>query len=383
MGGPTTVFVRNLPYTCTDAHLEEAFSEIGPVKESFIIADKGAGGRSKGFGFVHFALAEDAAAAVERSGTFQIAGRGVTIDIAKQKPAAAGGGAARKGGGDKDNAGGGGGGGAEDADAMVPEDTRGKRAVGGGGGGDESDSDSDAPKAKAAPAAPARTSRQALPPRAGATGGGGAPPAVHPALKDAERAARTVAVGGLRLSGEPDGIDPDAALDAARACGGAVEEVVSPAPPDVVAAAKLRHDGCTRGVVLVVFATAAAAKHAVTQLHRTFPGVGKRKQQRLRAQLAEGGAGAAKAAGAGAKGGVGPDAADASVEMIWARQLGGCEGAKPKSWRVIIRNLSFAATDDAIRHACSVAGFVWDLTVPRDFHHKSKVTPDYKPYTLD
>jgi RNA recognition motif-containing protein len=67
MGGPTTVFVRNLPYTCTDAGLEEAFGEIGPVKESFIVAEKGTGGQSKGFGFVTFALAEDAAAAVAKT----------------------------------------------------------------------------------------------------------------------------------------------------------------------------------------------------------------------------------------------------------------------------------------------------------------------------
>jgi hypothetical protein len=125
--------------------------------------------------------------------------------------------------------------------------------------------------------------------------------------------------------------------------------------------------------VLVVYETEKDAKNAVAHLHRTFPGVGKRKQQRLKAQLAEGGGAAAKAASLGNKGGgTGPDAADASVEMIWARQLGGCEGAKPKSWRVIIRNLSFKATDDDIRKACSVAGFVWDLTVPRDFHHKVK-----------
>ena len=87
MGGPTTVFVRNLPYSCTDAGLEEAFGEIGPVKECFIIADKkGAGGKSKGFGFVQFALAEDAAAAVAQSKSFKVDGRAVTIDVAKQKP---------------------------------------------------------------------------------------------------------------------------------------------------------------------------------------------------------------------------------------------------------------------------------------------------------
>ena len=78
--------------------------------------------------------------------------------------------------------------------------------------------------------------------------------------------------------------------------------MVSPAPADVVNAAKLRHDGCTRGVVLVVYANAEEAKRAVTALHRTFPGVGKRKQQRLKAQLAEGGAAAAKVGWGGREG---------------------------------------------------------------------------------
>ena len=214
MGGPTTVFVRNLPYTCTDAGLEEAFSEIGPVKECFIIADKGAGGRSKGFGFVHFALAEDAAAAVAKSRSFQIDGRAVTIDIAKQKPSAAG---ATAGAGKKksssDGGGGSGGGGGGGGSSDYDDDD----------GGGDNDSDSDAPKARSAP--PPRQQQQQQQHQQ-KRGGGGAPSAaaaaaaaalaMHPALKDADKAARTVAMGGLRLAGEPDGIDPEAALDAAR-----------------------------------------------------------------------------------------------------------------------------------------------------------------------
>jgi len=125
------VFVRNLPYTCTDAGLEAAFGEIGPVKESFIVAEKGPGGRSKGFGFVQFALAEDAAAAVAKSKQFKVDGRPVTIDVAKQKPSARGG----DRGGEKSGGGGGG-----DADA--------RRA-----GDDGAESDSDAPKTKASDAA--------------------------------------------------------------------------------------------------------------------------------------------------------------------------------------------------------------------------------------
>ena len=36
-----TLFVRNLPYTATDKELEEAFSEFGPIKRSFVVKDKG------------------------------------------------------------------------------------------------------------------------------------------------------------------------------------------------------------------------------------------------------------------------------------------------------------------------------------------------------
>ena len=353
------MFVRNLPYTCTDAGLEAAFGEIGPVKESFIVAEKGPGGRSKGFGFVQFALAEDAAAAVAKSKQFKVDGRPVTIDVAKQKPSARGG----DRGGEKSGGGGGG-----DADA--------RRA-----GDDGAESDSDAPKTKASDAA-----RPKGPPvsSSGRPSGGaalGAPrarrkrggeedaDAIHPALKQT-RAARSVAIAGLRLAGEPEGIDPEAALEAARACG-QVEEVLSPAPKLVVDAAKLRHDGATRGVVVVVYASEAVARKAVTALHRSMPGVGKRKAQKVRGKLKEGADINTHRAGSNV-GGVGLGGVDALASVLWARQLGGCEGAKPKSWRVIIRNLAFKATDEDIRSALTKAGFVWDLTVPRDFHRKPK-----------
>ena len=35
------LFVRNLPYTTTDKELEDAFSEYGPIKRSFVVKDKG------------------------------------------------------------------------------------------------------------------------------------------------------------------------------------------------------------------------------------------------------------------------------------------------------------------------------------------------------
>lgn len=356
------MFVRNLPYTCTDAGLEAAFGEIGPVKESFIVAEKGPGGQSKGFGFVQFALAEDAAAAVAKSKQFKVDGRPVTIDVAKQKPSARGGdrGGEKQAPGEKSGGGGGG-----DADARR-------------GGDDGAESDSDAPKTKASDAARPKGPPVSSSGRSAGGAGPGAPrarrkrageddaDAIHPALKPS-RAARSVAIAGLRLAGEPEGIDPEAALEAARACG-KVEEVLSPAPKLVVDAAKLRHDGATRGVVVVVYASDAVAREAVTALHRSMPGVGKRKAQKVRGKLKAGAAGDGPGSNPGGSGA----APDALASVLWARQLGGCEGAKPKSWRVIIRNLAFKATDEDIRSACSEAGFVWDLTVPRDFHRKPK-----------
>ena len=359
------MFVRNLPYTCTDAGLEAAFGEIGPVKESFIVAEKGPGGQSKGFGFVQFALAEDAATAVAKSKQFKVDGRSVTIDVAKQKPSARGGdrGGEKQAPGEKSGGGGGG-----DADP--------RRA-----GDDGAESDSDAPKTKASDAARPTAPPVSSPglPAGGAglgalrarrkRGGEDDADAIHPALKPS-RAARSVAIAGLRLAGEPEGINPEAALEAARACG-KVEEVLSPAPKLVVDAAKLRHDGATRGVVVVVYASDSIARGAVAALHRSMPGVGKRKQQKVRGRLKDGAAGDGPGSNPGGPGGAGAAPA-APASVLWARQLGGCEGAKPKRWRVIIRNLAFKATDEDIMAACSHAGFVWDLAVPRDFHRKPK-----------
>lgn len=352
------VFVRNLPYSTTDASLTEAFSnEFGPVKEAFIVAEKGPGGKSKGYGFVYFALAEDAASAVAKSKSFKVDGRAVTIDTANRKAPVIKGFTGKSrlsgGGGDGETA-------DEKASRMALAVLRGEIPAPG-------DSDSDAPKEEFKLTGPVHGDflakpKQPRPARRSA-------PASHPALA-ADVAPRTVALAGLRLAGEPEGIDPDAALDAARACGD-VEEVTSPAPKEAVDAAHLRHDGATRGVLLVTFNTEEAARTAVTRLHNTMPGVGKRKAQRVKAQLAEGGVAAANAANRG-RAGAGPDAGGRAVELLWARQLGHCEGARPKSWRVIIRNLAFKATEEDIRTAMSKAGFVWDLTVPRDFHDKPK-----------
>ena len=293
----TMVFVRNLPYDADDAALEDAFSNaFGPVKECWTVAERGSTTR-RGFGYVKFAIAEDAAEAVKASGTIEIGGRKLGVSVARPKVTEG------RGGG-----GGGGGGGAEEREAAAP--------------------------VKVERAKPKATVKKMV---VGAS--------------SAKEAMRTVVIGGLKIGGEIEGVDADAAKALARGAGEIVS-VTEPCPEDVMKAAKIREDGCTRGALLAVFKDEATARKAVQVLHGKSP---KSKKEKKKGK---------KSGGEDADG-------DAGREKIWARALAG-EGSKPKQWRVIVRNLSFKATEASIREAMSAAGFVWEINVPKDFHNKPK-----------
>ena len=83
-----SVFVRNLPYDATDAQLEEHFSDVGPLKEAYVIRDKKTK-VGRGFAFVSYVLPEDAQRAVAtlNGSTFQ--GRKISVDGAKSRTEAA------------------------------------------------------------------------------------------------------------------------------------------------------------------------------------------------------------------------------------------------------------------------------------------------------
>lgn len=293
------VFVRNLPFTCTDDALTKYFSnEFGPVKEAWVARERG-GGAFRGFGYVTFALACDARDAVERAEAIVMDGR--TLGVVKAR-------AKNKGEG---------------------TNAEGERAS----GASEREATARIGTVKMKKEAPRGVIKGKM------------------SSESARDASRTVVIGGLRIGGEIEGADAEAALALARSIG-EVESVTSPCPDDVVKTAKIREDGCSRGVALVVYKDEATAREAVRALHGAAPETKTKKRAK--------------------KKNVSEDEDEGQLkERVWARQLGG-EGSKPKQWRVIVRNLSFKATVESIREALSAAGFVWDINVPTDFHQKPK-----------
>ncbi|KAI9006137.1 hypothetical protein BC832DRAFT_531303 [Gaertneriomyces semiglobifer] len=64
-----TLFVSTIPYNATSEQLQEFFSDVGPVRSCFVVADSAAqedgAFRNKGYGYVAYALPEDAETALK------------------------------------------------------------------------------------------------------------------------------------------------------------------------------------------------------------------------------------------------------------------------------------------------------------------------------
>lgn len=78
------LYVGNLDYAVTADHLRELFGEVGEITDAVVISDKFSG-RSKGFGFVEFAKAEDAKKAVEKFNGKEFQGRNIVVNEARPK----------------------------------------------------------------------------------------------------------------------------------------------------------------------------------------------------------------------------------------------------------------------------------------------------------
>lgn len=99
------LFVGGLSWGTTDEGLRRAFEEYGEVTDAKVILDRDTG-RSRGFGFVTYADASDAASAISAMDGSTLDGRNIRVNQANDRPERRGG-----GGGGRGGFGGGGGGG--------------------------------------------------------------------------------------------------------------------------------------------------------------------------------------------------------------------------------------------------------------------------------
>jgi RNA recognition motif-containing protein len=101
------IFVGNLDFNTSEEELRQLFEVHGQVDRVSIMTDRDTG-RSRGFGFVEMASAEDGEKAIAALNGSQVGGRTLNVNEARPKP---------------ERTGGGGGGGG-----------RGRERIGGGGG---------------------------------------------------------------------------------------------------------------------------------------------------------------------------------------------------------------------------------------------------------
>ncbi|KAI8888792.1 RNA-binding domain-containing protein [Backusella circina FSU 941] len=81
-----TIFIRGLPFEATDKDLEDFFGEIGPVRKCFVVVDRSSEKKlNKGFGYVHYALEEDAQTALTKLKNVPFMGKKLRLELAKRK----------------------------------------------------------------------------------------------------------------------------------------------------------------------------------------------------------------------------------------------------------------------------------------------------------
>jgi len=80
---PKKLYIGNLSYDVTDDELNQVFSQCGQVTSAKVVRDRETG-RSKGFGFVEMPNDDEATHAVDRMSGFDLKGRPLLVDIAKE-----------------------------------------------------------------------------------------------------------------------------------------------------------------------------------------------------------------------------------------------------------------------------------------------------------
>src|ERR1700756_126496 len=85
------LFVGNLSFNITENDLQDAFAAHGTVVEANLMMDR-ATGRPRGFGFVTMSTPEEAQKAIDALHGKELAGRALTVNIARPREERTGGG---------------------------------------------------------------------------------------------------------------------------------------------------------------------------------------------------------------------------------------------------------------------------------------------------
>jgi RNA recognition motif-containing protein len=85
------LYVGNLPYEIGETELQELFTRAGTVETVTVMRDM-ATGRARGFAFVEMSTDAEAQRAITELNSYQLGGRGLTVNEARPKPSHGGGG---------------------------------------------------------------------------------------------------------------------------------------------------------------------------------------------------------------------------------------------------------------------------------------------------
>ena len=78
------LFIGGLPFSVTSERLREVFAAAGTVESATVVTDSGTG-RSRGFGFVEMATAEEAQRAISELNGKDLDGRKLTVNLSTPK----------------------------------------------------------------------------------------------------------------------------------------------------------------------------------------------------------------------------------------------------------------------------------------------------------
>ena len=85
------IYVGSLPYSVTESQLEELFSPYGKVTEVYIVTDR-LTGQARGFAFVEMANDDEALKAIQELNGYQMGGRTLMVNEARERERGGGGG---------------------------------------------------------------------------------------------------------------------------------------------------------------------------------------------------------------------------------------------------------------------------------------------------